>query len=312
MAILPVKILLLGKSGQLGRELERTLAPLGELVSLGREDVNGLSGDLSNHQSLRQTLCSLRPDIVVNAAAYTSVDRAESEPELAFIINAEAVKVLAETMAELGGWLVHFSTDYVFDGSGKAPWQETDNALPVNQYGLSKLAGEQAIIASGCQHLILRSSWIYGVSGSNFISTMLRLACQQENIAVVDDQVGAPTSAVLVAEITTDALRQCLMRPELSGIYHLAAAGQVSRYDLACFVIDCARNNGEPVLVKHIDRVRSEDYPMAARRPLNSRLDTTRLERTFQVALPPWQADVPIFIASLLAHRHDQITDPGI
>ena len=213
-----MRILLLGKSGQVGWELQRALAPLGELVALDRQGENGLCGDLTDLDGLRNSIRRLQPDVIVNAAAYTAVDKAESESELACLINALAPQVMAEEMRALNGWLVHYSTDYVFDGSGTAPWSETDRPAPLNQYGQSKLQGEQGIVQSGCRHLIFRTSWVYAARGNNFAKTMLRLAAEREQLNVIDDQVGAPTGAELLADVTAHALRQAMAQPQLSGL----------------------------------------------------------------------------------------------
>ena len=287
-----MKILLLGKNGQLGWELQRSLAPLGELIALDRHGDQGLTGDLSDLDGIRHTLQTIKPDVVVNAAAYTAVDKAESEPELAKLINAKAPGLLAEEMHKLGGWLVHYSTDYVFNGSGQRPWQEDDIAEPLNVYGASKLAGEQAIQTSGCKHLIFRTSWVYGSRGNNFAKTMLRLAAERESLNVIADQIGAPTGTELLADVTVHALRQTMTRPELGGLYHLTAAGETSWFDYAGYVIEQARQQGLPLKVKHINPIPSKDYPTPARRPLNSRLTMNKLEQALGMTMPPWQQGV--------------------
>lgn len=287
-----MKILLLGKQGQVGWELQRALAPLGEVVALDRHGEAGLCGNLSDLPGLRSTLRDLRPDVVVNAAAYTAVDKAQAEPQLATLINAEAPRLLAEEMQALGGWLVHYSTDYVFDGSGTRPWREEDAAAPLNQYGLSKWLGEQAIRQSGCRHLILRTSWVYGGHGNNFARTMLRLARERETLQVIDDQYGAPTGAELLADATAHALRSVPAAPERSGTYHLAAAGEVSWYGYACQVIEYWRALGQPLQVREIRPIPTSAYPLPAPRPHNSRLDTRKFTRTFGLQLPAWQPGV--------------------
>lgn len=287
-----MKILLLGKNGQLGWELQRSLAPLGELIALDRHGDQGLTGDLSDLDGIRHILQTIKPDVVVNAAAYTAVDKAESEPELAKLINAKAPGLLAEEMHKLGGWLVHYSTDYVFNGSGQRPWQEDDITEPLNVYGASKLAGEQAIKASCCRHLIFRTSWVYGSRGNNFAKTMLRLAGERESLNVIADQIGAPTGAELLADVTAHALRQAMARPELGGLYHLAAAGETSWHHYAGLVIEQARQLGWPLKVEHIKPISSQQYPTPARRPLNSRLATNKLEQAFGLSMPPWQQGV--------------------
>lgn len=287
-----MKILLLGKNGQAGWELQRALQPLGTVIALDRQGEGGLVGDLIDLTGLRQTVCDLRPDVVVNAAAYTAVDKAESEAPLARRINAEAPEVLAECMSKIGGWLVHYSTDYVFDGSGERPWCEEDSTAPLNVYGQTKLEGEQAIQASGCNHLIFRTSWVYAARGKNFAKTMLRLAAEREQLSVIDDQVGAPTGAELIADITAHCLRTALRRPEIRGMYHLAAASEVSWHGYASFVIEQARQAGQQLAVQKIAAITTADYPTPAQRPLNSRLDCSKLRDTFDLHLPDWKNGV--------------------
>ena len=285
-----MKILLLGKNGQVGWELQRALQPLGTVIALDRKGEGGLVGDLSDLQGLRRTLCDLRPDVVVNAAAYTAVDKAESEPALARRINTEAPEVIARCVAKLGGWMVHYSTDYVFDGSGSQSWREGDPTGPLCVYGQSKLEGECAIQASGCKHLIFRTSWVYAARGGNFAKTMLRLAAEREELRVIDDQIGAPTGAELIADVTALTLRTAQNRPETSGLYHLAAAGEVSWHGYAALVIEQARLRGIPLSVQRIIPIATHEYPTPAQRPLNSRLDCQKLKSTFRLNLPGWQA----------------------
>ncbi|MHC8349683.1 dTDP-4-dehydrorhamnose reductase [Pseudomonas sp. RT4P38] len=295
-----MKILLLGKNGQVGWELQRSLAPLGELISLDRHVVDGLCGDLSDFDALRATIRQVNPDIIVNAAAYTAVDKAESETDLADRVNGQASQILAEEVAALNAWLIHYSTDYVFSGQGSTPWLETDAVAPVNHYGASKLAGERAIIASGCKHLIFRTCWIYGARGNNFAKTMLRLAKDRETLRVINDQIGAPTGADLVADVTALAIQQVLQRPELAGLYHLAASGEVSWHGYANHVIDFARANGEELTVTAIDPIETTAYPTPARRPLNSRLNTQKLCDNFSLHLPDWQSGVTRMLREVL------------
>ncbi|MEI4520646.1 dTDP-4-dehydrorhamnose reductase [Pseudomonas sp. CCNWLW23] len=295
-----MKILLLGKNGQVGWELQRSLAPLGELVALDRQLADGLCGDLSNIDGLRATLRAIRPDVVVNAAAYTAVDKAEAETELADLVNACAVGVLAQEVKALGGWLVHYSTDYVFDGHGSAPWRESAAVSPVNHYGASKLAGERLIIESGCKHLIFRTSWVYGARGNNFAKTMLRLAKERESLSIIADQIGAPTGADLIADVSALTLQQALLRPQLSGLYHLAAAGEVSWHGYATLVIDFAKAQGEELRVKDINAIETSAYPTPARRPLNSRLNTGKLRDSFSLHLPDWRSGVTRMLMEVL------------
>ncbi|MBK5310655.1 MULTISPECIES: dTDP-4-dehydrorhamnose reductase [Gammaproteobacteria] len=295
-----MKILLLGKNGQVGWELQRSLAPLGELIALDRHPVDGLSGDLSDLDALRATIRQVRPDVIVNAAAYNAVDKAESETELADLVNGQASQVMAEEAASLGAWLIHYSTDYVFSGEGLTPWQETDAVAPVNHYGSSKLAGEQAITASGCKHLIFRTSWVYGARGNNFAKTMLRLAKDRDILSVIADQIGAPTGADLIADVTALAIRQVLQRPELAGLYHLAATGEVSWHGYASHVIGFAKVNGEELAVTAINPIDTMAYPTPARRPLNSRLNTQKLRDNFSLHLPDWQSGVTRMLMEVL------------
>lgn len=287
-----MKILLLGKSGQVGWELQRSLAPLGELTALDRHGNNELCGDLADLDGLRSTVRQLQPDVLVNAAAYTAVDKAEGEQALALRINAQAPQLLAEEMQRLGGWLLHYSTDYVFDGRGSIPWRESDTVAPLNHYGLSKLLGEQGIQATGCRHLIFRTSWVYGTHGNNFAKTMLRLARERDQLRVIDDQIGAPTGAELLADVSAHALRSAFGNPALAGIYHLAPAGETSWYDYARFVIAEARANGEALAVQSIEAIPTSAYPTPAKRPNNSRLDTRKLRECFELHLPHWQDGV--------------------
>ena len=288
-----MKILLLGKNGQVGWSLQRSLAPLGELVALDSQSQMHC-GDLSNLTGLAQTVRDVAPDVIVNAAAYTAVDKAENEPVLAHTINALALSVLAQEAKRIGAWLIHFSTDYVFDGSGDKPWLETDATGPLSVYGVTKLAGEQAIIASACKHLIFRTSWVYGARGNNFAKTMLKLAQERDSLKVVNDQMGAPTGADLLADVTAHAIRTALQKPNVSGLYHLVASGETSWYEYACFVIDFARQAGLDIKVAQtaIQAVPSSEFVTVAKRPLNSRLNTNILQKTFSLHLPDWQSGV--------------------
>ncbi|WP_062810820.1 dTDP-4-dehydrorhamnose reductase [Alcanivorax sp. NBRC 102028] len=285
-------ILLLGKNGQVGWELQRALAPFGQLIALDRAGQNGWCGDIGNLDGLRETIEHIKPDVLVNAAGYTAVDQAQSEPELAERLNHQAPALMAELMKAHGGCLVHYSTDYVFDGSGNQPWKETDSAGPLNVYGATKLAGEQAIQASGCQHLIFRTSWVYASRGNNFAKTMLRLAKERDTLNVIDDQIGAPTGAELIADITAHALRHCEQQPAASGLYHLAATGECSWYDYARYVIEWAKEAGLPLAVQAVNPIPSEAYPVPAVRPRNSRLNCWALTETFDLELADWKLGV--------------------
>jgi dTDP-4-dehydrorhamnose reductase len=280
-----LNVLLLGKDGQLGRELQRSLAPLGKLTAWGRE-----TADFSKPKSLFDLVLAAQPDVIVNAAAHTAVDKAESEPELAHAINAASPAVLAQAAKILGCRLIHYSTDYVFDGSGTIPWTENANVNPQNIYGASKLAGEQAITASGCDHFIFRTSWVYAKEGGNFAKTMLRLACERDALSVISDQVGAPTDAAWLADITAEILAKTAQ----AGIYHAACAGEISWHGYASYLIAKARAMGFPVRVDQeaICAVPSSAFPTPARRPLNSRLDCSKLTSTFGIPPPPWQQGI--------------------
>jgi dTDP-4-dehydrorhamnose reductase len=304
-------ILLLGKDGQVGWELQRSLGVIGDVVALGRAGASvpgidaPLCGDLTDLDGIFRTVQALRPAVIVNAAAYTAVDQAEAEPARAQRLNAEAPGVLARAAAACGAWLVHYSTDYVFDGSGDRPWREDDAPAPLNVYGRTKWAGEQAIRASGCRHLILRTQWVYGVQGGNFARTMLGLALTRERLTVVADQMGAPTGADLIADVTVHALRHALATGQGSGTYHLAAAGVTSWHGYACVLIEEARRRwpDAPWRVQAIDPIPSSAYPTPAQRPRNSRLDTTRLRQTFGLHLPPWESGVRRWVSSVCADQ---------
>jgi dTDP-4-dehydrorhamnose reductase len=285
-------ILLLGKNGQVGWELQRALAPFGQLIALDRAGQSGLRGDIGNLDGLRETIERIKPDVLVNAAGYTAVDQAQSEPELAERLNHQAPALMAELMKAHDGWLVHYSTDYVFDGSGQHAWEETDKTGPLNVYGATKLAGDRAIQASGCKHLIFRTSWVYASRGNNFAKTMLRLAKERDTLNVIDDQVGAPTGAELIADITAHVLRHCEQKPSASGLYHLAANGECSWYDYARYVIEWAKEAGLPLAVQAVNPIPSEAYPLPAVRPRNSRLNCRALTETFDLELADWKLGV--------------------
>jgi dTDP-4-dehydrorhamnose reductase len=295
-----LRLLLLGANGQVGWELQRSLAPLGELIALDRQSLG--EADFARPESLAALVARVAPDVIVNAAAHTAVDKAESEPELARTLNATAPGVLARAAAARGALLVHYSTDYVFDGSGTQARNEDAATGPLSVYGHSKLAGEQAIRESGARHLILRTSWVYGARGQNFPKTMVRLAQERAALRVIDDQVGAPTGADLLADVTAHALRGVQARPALAGTYHVVAGGETAWHGLARFAIDTARalRPDLPWQVSRIDPIPTTEYPTPARRPLNSRLDTTRLQTTFGLRLPPWEAGVRRMLTEFL------------
>ncbi len=295
-----MKILLLGKNGQVGWELQRSLAPLGELVALDRH--SDPCGDLGQPERLADTVRALRPDVIVNAAAHTAVDKAEGEADLARTLNASAPAALAQAALDTGAWLVHYSTDYVFDGSGTQPWREGDATGPLGVYGQTKLEGEQAIAASGCKYLIFRTSWVYAARGGNFAKTMLRLAQERERLTVIDSQQGAPTGADLIADVTAHAIRSAVQQPALAGLYHLVAGGETSWHGYASHAIARARAL-RPELgwkVGEIAPVPTSAFPTPARRPLNSRLDTHKLQQAFGLHLPQWQQGVDRLLAEIL------------
>jgi dTDP-4-dehydrorhamnose reductase len=296
-----MKILLLGKTGQVGWELQRSLAPLGEVVALDTRSQD-YCGDFLNPTGVAQTVLSIRPDVIVNAAAYTAVDKAESDSANAYTINATTPAAIAQAAMQIGAVMVHFSTDYVFNGSGSKAWTEQDTPAPLCVYGASKLAGEQAIAASGVRHLIFRTSWVYAARGGNFAKTMLRLAQEREALSVINDQIGAPTGADLLADVTAHAILKLTANPDLSGLYHLAAAGETSWYGYAQHVFAQARAKGVTLKLNdaQLKAIPSSDYKTAAQRPLNSRLDCGKLKSRFGLHFPPWQQGVDRMLAEIL------------
>jgi len=299
-----MKILLFGKNGQVGWELQRSLAVLGSVVAVGK-DTPGLAGDFSRPADLMETVLSVQPDVIVNAAAYTAVDKAEREPDLARTVNATAPAVLADAAQRLGAWLVHYSTDYVFDGSGQVPFAELDATGPLNVYGRTKLEGERQVQQINPRHLIFRTSWVYAARGGNFAKTMLRLAQERTELKVVDDQMGAPTGADLLADATAQAIRQVVAQPEGSaraGLYHLAAGGEASWFDYARLVLQQAQGRGCQLLVPpdDIQRVPSSAFPTEAQRPNNSRLDTRKFRQAFGLEMPEWQSGVRRMVEEIL------------
>lgn len=287
-----MKILLLGKNGQLGWELQRALVPLGELTSLSRDKQDGLCGDLSNLACLEAAIMQLNPDVIVNAAAYTAVDDAESNDELAKRVNTDAPKLLAKLAKELDALLVHYSTDYVFNGTGRTAWKEEDVTGPLNVYGQTKLDGELEIRHAECKYLIFRTSWVYAAKGNNFAKTIMRLASDRDELNVISDQVGSPTSAELIADVSAHAIRSVMADSKLTGLYHLTASGETNWCDYARLVIGIAKQNTEVFQVKTINEISSVEYPMPAKRPLNSRLDCSKLQKTFSILLPSWQVGI--------------------
>ena len=300
-----MKILLLGPNGQVGWELQRSLAPLGEVLALDRHSTEAC-GDLSQPEALVQTVLNFQPQVIVNAAAHTAVDKAESEPDLARLLNATAPGALAQAAQAVGAWLVHYSTDYVFNGQGQRPWLEDDATEPLSVYGQTKLEGERLIAASGCKHVIFRTSWVYASRGGNFAKTMLRLAQERERLTVIDDQFGAPTGADLIADVSAHAIRQVTASDTdatRSGIYHLVAAGQTSWHGYAQHVIETARRLAPEKnwQVQDIAPVPSSAFVTPARRPHNSRLDTHKLQTTWGLQLPDWQRGVDRMLAETVS-----------
>jgi dTDP-4-dehydrorhamnose reductase len=297
-------ILLLGKNGQVGWELQRALAPLGRIVAMSRAEC-----DLADGAGLRTVIRETRPAMIVNAAAYTAVDKAESEPELCRAINGIAPGILAEEAKALGAWLVHYSTDYVFDGTRSGYYQEHDAPSPLSIYGVTKLEGEHAIQQSGCRHFIFRTSWVFGTRGGNFAKTILRLAKEREQLKIVGDQFGAPTSAELIADVTALCLHDVMAslgkegQVQRQGLYHLAAAGETSWHEYARFVLSRAEEQGSALkcTADRVEAIPASAYPLPARRPLNSRLDTTKLRRELGIHLPDWTDHVRRMVAETLA-----------
>lgn len=296
-----MKILLLGKNGQVGWELQRSLAPLGQVLALDSKS-QGYCGDLNDLQGLAATVQRFAPAVIVNAAAYTAVDKAESEPGQALRVNAEAPAVLAAEARKLNALLVHYSTDYVFAGNGDAPWRESDPVGPLSVYGATKLQGEQTIQGSGCAHLIFRTSWVYAARGNNFAKTMLRLAIDRDRLNVIDDQFGTPTGAELLADITALAIRAVRLNPQLGGVYHLAAAGETTWHRYARFVLEQAQLAGVQLKVApaSVGAITTAAYTTPAKRPGNSRLNTQKLQNAFSLRLPEWQDGVARMLTEIL------------
>lgn len=286
-----MNILLFGKTGQVGWELQRALAPLGNLIAI---DVSSQEycGDFSNPEGVAETVRRIKPDVIVNAAAHTAVDKAESEPDFAQLLNATSVEAIAKEAQKLGAWVIHYSTDYVFPGNGDTPWQETDATAPLNVYGETKLAGEKALSENCARHLIFRTSWVYAGKGNNFARTMLRLAKERTELSVINDQFGAPTGAELLADCTAHAIRVALDKPEVAGTYHLVAGGTTTWYDYASLVFDEARKAGMELALTNLHGVPTSAYPTPARRPANSRLNTQKFQQSFNLVLPQWETGV--------------------
>ena len=282
-----MKLLLLGGNGQVGRELRRSLAPLGELVVATRDGKDAdVAADFDAPASLAAVIAQVAPDVVVNAAAYTAVDKAEGDIEAAFRANAEAPAAIADACAASGALLVHYSTDYIFDGTASRPYREDDATAPLGVYGVSKLAGEDAIRSSGARHAILRTAWVYGSHGKNFLLTMLRLAGERDEVRVVADQLGTPTSAAWIADATAELLRHGVVG---SGTWNLVASGQTSWHGFACAIMEDAHAQGLLALMPSVLAITTSDFPTPAKRPANSALDTTRLREDFGIVPPDWR-----------------------
>lgn len=291
-------ILLFGKTGQVGWELQRSLAPLGNVIAL---DVHSKEycGDFSNPEGIAETVRRIKPDVIVNAAAHTAVDKAESEPDFAQLLNATSVEAIAKEAALIGAWLVHYSTDYVFPGDGDKPWLEDDATGPLNTYGETKLAGEIAVQKHCPKHLIFRTSWVYAGKGNNFAKTMLRLAKDREELSIINDQFGAPTGAELLADCTAHAITTAMRKPEVAGLYHLVASGITTWFDFANVVFTEAQSAGYELALKQTHPVATSEYPTPARRPNNSRLDNSKFQQTFDLTLPRWDVGVKRMLAEL-------------
>lgn len=293
-----MNILLFGKTGQVGWELQRALAPLGNVIAL---DVHTKEycGDFSNPEGVAETVRRIKPDVIVNAAAHTAVDKAESERDFAQLLNATSVEAIAKEAAKISAWLVHYSTDYVFPGDGDQPWSEDDTTGPLNTYGQTKLDGEIAIQKNCPKHLIFRTSWVYAGKGNNFAKTMLRLAKDCEELSVINDQFGAPTGAELLADCTAHAIKTAFCKPEVAGLYHLVASGTTTWFDYANLVFAEAKNYDFELALKKTHPVETSAYPTPARRPNNSRLDNRKFQDTFELTLPSWDIGIKRMLAEL-------------
>jgi dTDP-4-dehydrorhamnose reductase len=295
-----MNILLFGKTGQVGWELQRSLAPLGNIIAV---DVHSTEycGDFSNPEGVAETVRRVKPDVIVNAAAHTAVDKAESERDFAQLLNATSVEAIAKEAEKINAWLVHYSTDYVFPGNGDKPWVESDTTAPLNTYGVTKLAGEIAVQQHCTKHLIFRTSWVFAGKGNNFAKTMLRLAKDREELSVINDQFGAPTGAELLADCTAHAIKAAMRKPELAGLYHLVASGTTTWFDYAKFVFAEARSAGLMLTVNKTIPVPTSAYPTPARRPHNSRLNTNKFQQAFDLTLPEWEIGVKRMLVEILS-----------
>jgi dTDP-4-dehydrorhamnose reductase len=296
-----MKILLFGKDGQVGFELQKRLGSLGELFALGKNS-KMYCGDFTNAKGISQSIRNINPDVIVNAAAYTDVDKAEENLSLSFSINADILAVIAEEAKLANALLIHYSTDYVFDGNGEMPWFETDKTSPINVYGLSKAKGEEFIQNSGCKHLILRTSWVYGIHGDNFIKNILLLAAKCPELKVVSDQIGSPTSAMLLARLTTFIIPKTLQETELNGTYHVCPSGETSWLDYAKFILDVRDKLGLEANIRNIEiqGALTNQFKFQAKRPLNSKLNTNKFSAAFNIQLPHWKVEVENTVKSFL------------
>ena len=293
-----MKILLLGASGQLGTELNRQLPLIAEIKAYTRSEL-----DITDTQAVIETISSFKPNVIVNAAAYTAVDNAEEEKSLAYAINSDAVAVLAQQAAKQGAWLIHYSTDYIFDGEKTAPYTEMDAPNPINVYGASKLAGEEFIAASNCNHFIFRTTWVIGKDGRNFAKTILRLATQRDSLSVINDQYGVPTSPSLITNVTIDAIKAIKQQKAWpSGAYNLAPLGVSTWYEIAQTLIIMAKENGVPLTISAEDilAITTDEYPTPAKRPLNSQLETQKLSQQLSFHLPHWKDDFSAVAAEVI------------
>lgn len=302
-----MKILLLGKNGQVGWELQRALQPLGEVISLDRtvHENTHYCGDVTNFEAINETINSIAPDIIINATAYTAVDKAESEQALNDLVNHLAIKNLAEQCKNINALLVHYSTDYVFGGTGEQAWLEDDKNSPINAYGQAKRDGEIALENIGVKFLNFRTSWVYASRGKNFIKTMLMLAKTKDSLSIINDQIGAPTSAALIADVTAQTIRYYLLtddeqKTKLLGHYHLVATGETNWFDYAKYVFAIATREGEVLTVKDVIPTTTANYPTPAKRPLNSRLNNQKIQAKFKLVLPNWQSGVEMTVLELI------------
>jgi dTDP-4-dehydrorhamnose reductase len=295
-----MNILLFGKTGQVGWELQRSLAPLGNVIAVDVQSTE-YCGDFSNPVGVAETVRRVKPDVIVNAAAHTAVDKAESERDFAQLLNATSVEAIAKEAEKINAWLIHYSTDYVFPGDGDKPWMETDATAPLNTYGETKLAGEIAVQQNCTKHLIFRTSWVFAGKGNNFAKTMLRLAKDREELSIINDQFGAPTGAELLADCTAHAIKTAIENPEVAGLYHLVASGTTTWFDYANLVFAEAKKAGLELAVNKTNPVPTSAYPTPARRPQNSRLNTLKFQNAFGLTLPQWDIGVKRMLAEFFA-----------